>query len=64
VESSEAIIEHITLYDLLGQQYFVRQEVKSLNSVHLFPEERLPSGVYFISVKTDKGILTEKIFVE
>ena len=60
---------HITVVDIsivnmVGQ--VISRDVVTVNGVYQsqFDLSEVPSGVYFISFKTDEGVLTERITVE
>lgn len=51
----------LTLYNTVGQQVLARQIVSADTQVDV---SQLPSGMYLLSIQTDKGFYNEKIIVE
>lgn len=53
------IIQDITLYNNLGNEVM---NIKNINSIETqIPAENLTSGIYWLKVKTDKGVVNKKV---
>ena len=61
-ESSDAI-ERLTLFDLLGRNVPVQQEVESFKKRRVYLNGNVPTGIYVVSVKTKKGTVNKKIII-
>ncbi len=58
---SENTIIKVTIFDIVGSEILN----KNFNNNHvLISTENIPSGVYFIQIKTNKGIINKKIVKE
>ena len=49
------IVEKVELYNLQGQKILVANQKKNINFTYI------PSGMYFIKIFTDQGLLSKKI---
>ena len=49
------IVEKVELYNLQGQKILVANQEKNINFTYI------PSGMYFIKIFTDQGLLSKKI---
>jgi hypothetical protein len=49
------IVEKVELYNLQGQKVLVVHQEKNINFTYV------PSGMYFIKIYTDQGLLSKKI---
>jgi hypothetical protein len=56
-------IEKIELYDLIGEKVFQSNISNPISQISVNIRQ-LPSGIYFVTVKTDKGIRTAKFVKE
>ena len=61
-QNSEFRIEKIEINDVLGQKY--NSAFYILHSEFVVDVSQLPSGIYFLRVKTDTGISTAKFVKE
>ncbi len=63
IENAELRIEKIELYDLIGEKVF-QSNISNLTSQISIEVSQLHSGIYFVRVKTDKGIRAAKFVKE
>jgi len=62
VEWTDMILDEITIYNAMGTVIYSFSNINS--SFFKFNTQSLSSGLYFISVKTQEGILSSKFIVE
>ena len=55
-------IEKILIHDNLGKEVFTKKVETSKNTITLSPN--LSSGVYFLKIDSDKGVISKKIIIE
>jgi len=58
---SDLQAHHAILYNTVGQRVLARQIVSTNTQIDV---SQLPSGVYLLSIQTDKGIHSQKIIIE
>jgi Concanavalin A-like lectin/glucanases superfamily/Secretion system C-terminal sorting domain len=64
IENAELKIKEIEIYSVLGEKVFFRQPETSNTKLVTVNVSQLPSGIYFVRVKTDKEISTAKFVKE
>lgn len=57
------LIESIELYNLVGQQLESWNNINNQDEINLSPRNT-PSSIYILQIKTDKGLLTRKVFIK
>ena len=58
IQSSTFKVQSVDIYDIIGKKQKSRKAEEQNVTLNIYD---LPSGIYFIRVQTDKGIVTEKI---
>ena len=54
----------VEVYDLTGKTIYENNYDQSANLVQVINIENATSGVYFVNIKSDKGIVTKKLIIE
>jgi hypothetical protein len=62
LSSSQHIVSSVALYNVLGEKVMDKNAIRS-NEVKL-DVSQLPSGIYFVKIFTEKGVLTKKLMKE
>jgi hypothetical protein len=63
IKNAELRIEKIKIYDAFGELILVQTGTRNQEPVTI-DTSQLPSGIYFVRVKTDKGISVAKFVKE
>jgi len=61
ITTNDLQAQTLTLYNTVGQQVLARQVISTNTQIDV---SQLPSGMYLLSIQTDKGLHNEKIIVE
>ncbi len=63
IQFPEAIkIKRVSVYDILGKEIFIKEIEASENKITLNP--KLTSGIYFLKIDSNKGLISKKIIIE
>ncbi|MFK5889509.1 MAG: T9SS type A sorting domain-containing protein [Flavobacteriaceae bacterium] len=62
VRKNNLTIENVTLFNVLGQKAHYWKSIEDSDEIRL-PIKAVSNGVYMVNLKTDKGILSKKIFI-
>lgn len=57
-------IQSINLYDVLGNELIKKEELTIQNVATQVDVSSLQNGIYFISVRTDEGLVSKKIIIQ
>ena len=65
IEFKELVYSYsVEVFDVTGKTIYENNYDQSANLVQTINLENTPTGVYFINVKSDKGIVTKKLVIE
>jgi len=62
IRKNNLTIENVTLFNVLGQKAHYWKSIEDSDEIRL-PIKAVSNGVYMVNLKTDKGILSKKIFI-
>ena len=54
----------VEVYDITGKTIFENNYEQSSNLTQVINLDKPSSGVYFVNIKSDKGMVTKKLIVE
>ena len=58
IENGELKIENVEIFDVMGQSVGANLRVRSDNTINI---SHLPTGVYFVKITTETGVVTKKV---
>jgi len=62
IRKNNLTIDNVTLFNVLGQKAHYWKSVEDSDEIRL-PIKAISNGIYMVNLKTDKGVVSKKIFI-
>jgi hypothetical protein len=62
IRKNNLTIENVTLFNVLGQKAHYWKSIEDSDEIRL-PIKAISNGIYMVNLKTDKGVVSKKVFI-